>query len=247
VLAAYREAGGDPGDDALLAGFAAQRAVVRAKVALLRAAQARADAPRAEAASLVRLALRLGWRARGPLVLLVTGPPASGKSTLAASLAAEAGLAVLGSDAERKRGLGIAATARAPADAYAPEAVDAVYARLGAAAARAVQSDGVAIVDATFGTARRRAAFLDALGASAAVAAVTCEAPLAVRLDRARRRAERGGDASDADDAVAARLAARTEPLTELPAARVLPVDTTVPVAAQHAAVTAWLDERLPP
>jgi len=34
LVTAYREAGGDPGDDALLGFFAAQRALIRAKVAL---------------------------------------------------------------------------------------------------------------------------------------------------------------------------------------------------------------------
>jgi aminoglycoside phosphotransferase family enzyme len=45
VLAGYRDAGGDPGDDALLAFFAVYRALVRAKVSLVRATQA-ADPPR---------------------------------------------------------------------------------------------------------------------------------------------------------------------------------------------------------
>src|SRR5690606_10986878 len=39
LIAAYRQAGGDPGDDALIAFHAVYRAQVRAKVALLRAAQ----------------------------------------------------------------------------------------------------------------------------------------------------------------------------------------------------------------
>ena len=39
LVEAYRRAGGDPGDDGLIAFFAAYRAQVRAKVALLRAAQ----------------------------------------------------------------------------------------------------------------------------------------------------------------------------------------------------------------
>ena len=39
IVSAYRAAGGDPGDDELLAFFAAYRALVRAKVALLRRAE----------------------------------------------------------------------------------------------------------------------------------------------------------------------------------------------------------------
>ena len=41
VLASYREAGGDPGDDALVAFFGVYRALVRAKVALVRAGPGR--------------------------------------------------------------------------------------------------------------------------------------------------------------------------------------------------------------
>ena len=50
LVAAYRAAGGDPGDDALVAFFAAQRALIRAKVALVRAGQVDgADAARRRA------------------------------------------------------------------------------------------------------------------------------------------------------------------------------------------------------
>ena len=52
LVTAYREAGGNPGDDALLAFFAAQRALIRAKVALMRASQVSgADADRRSAAA----------------------------------------------------------------------------------------------------------------------------------------------------------------------------------------------------
>ena len=72
LVRAYRAAGGDPGSDALLAFFAAYRAEVRAKVALLRAEQRSAGAaeprPRARAARSCALAERLRWRARAPLV-----------------------------------------------------------------------------------------------------------------------------------------------------------------------------------
>ena len=50
LVSAYREAGGDPGDDALVTFFAAQRALIRAKVALVRAGQVEsADAARRRA------------------------------------------------------------------------------------------------------------------------------------------------------------------------------------------------------
>ena len=67
----YRRAGGDPGDDALVAFFAAYRAWVRAKVACLRALElAQHDPERAakevEARELLTLGHRFAWRARRP-------------------------------------------------------------------------------------------------------------------------------------------------------------------------------------
>jgi hypothetical protein len=107
----YRKAGGEPGDDVLLAFFAAQRALIRAKVALIRAQQVdSADAARrrAHAAALLALAARLGWEIRLGRLAAVCGPAASGKTTLAAALAARSGAHVVSSDVLRKRLLGLA-------------------------------------------------------------------------------------------------------------------------------------------
>ena len=65
-------AGGDPGDDALLAAMACYRALVRAKVDVVRAGQGDPGAPRAAAARLDQ-AVRFAWRARGPQLLAVCG------------------------------------------------------------------------------------------------------------------------------------------------------------------------------
>ena len=116
VVAAYRAAGGDAGDDALLAWHVLHRAQVRAKVALLRG-----DAGRAEADALRDLAERRAWELRLPPLLVVCGPAASGKSTLAAELGRRSGRPVLAADAVRKRLAGLAATERAGEAAYTPQ------------------------------------------------------------------------------------------------------------------------------
>ena len=72
LLTGYREAGGDPGDDALLALMACYRALVRAKIDAMRGRAERAQQRIAQATA-------LGWRARGPMLLAVCGPPATGK------------------------------------------------------------------------------------------------------------------------------------------------------------------------
>jgi len=146
VLAGYAQAGGTLPPTVLLAYYAAYRALVRTKVALLPGAQ---DGTRA-AQRLLPLARRSRWRARGPLLLLVTGPPASGKSTLAAAIGEGSGLPVVSSDATRRRG---------PAD-YGDAARAAVYRTL----ARQIAPGASAVVDATFGEPRLRSAFLDEIG-----------------------------------------------------------------------------------
>ena len=66
VLASYREAGGDPGDDALVAFFGVYRALVRAKVALVRAGQAERSQPPADGCPPAARARRAPRVARSP-------------------------------------------------------------------------------------------------------------------------------------------------------------------------------------
>nr|WP_246345099.1 AAA family ATPase [Conexibacter arvalis] len=160
LLAAYRGAGGDPGDAGLLAFHAVYRAHVRAKVSLLRAAQERDDgeeeaaaAERERSAALLAVAERYAWRLRLPPALVVCGPSASGKSVLAAEIGRRAGVEPISSDRVRKRLAGVAPTERAGQAVY-DEAMNArTYEALGRAAAEAVAAGEPAIVDATF---RRR-------------------------------------------------------------------------------------------
>lgn len=246
LVSAYREAGGDPGDDALIAFYAWYRALVRAKVRLLRAAEtagAAREAAAAHARELLDLAARMAWAARGPVLLLVTGPPGAGKSTLARALAAASGLPVLSSDAERKRALGLAADERAPDEAYDDAARAAVYRRLGERAG-ALLATGGAIVDATFATAELQQAFLDALpaGADATLRVVRCSvAPTVLRARVAARRPETA-HGSDAGPAVAARLSAAMAPLP-VDARRRLVVETDATGEAMVARVASWMDE----
>ena len=244
VLAGYRDAGGDAGDGALLAFFAVQRAVVSAKVALLRARQAHGVGARAlltRARALLGLARRLAWRARGPLVLAVGGPPASGKSTLARKLARRSGWPLAGSDAIRKLRAGVAADEPAPAAAYSGEETLRVYATLGELARLrlAAGAPGV-LVDATFGTRAARDAFRAGLAAAAPLQLLVCEAPPRVLARRAAARASEGGSASDAGAAVALRLARRFEVPGELPDVR--RIDGCLTPDHQADLVTAWLD-----
>lgn len=117
LLSAYVAHGGDPGDADLVAFHAAQRAWVRAKVALVRARQL-GESSSAEAQDLLELAQRLSWRARQPLLLLVCGLSASGKSTLAREIGRVSGVEVLSADLVRKRMAGVAPTDHARSEHY---------------------------------------------------------------------------------------------------------------------------------
>lgn len=248
LVSAYREAGGDPGDDALIAFFGVYRALVRAKVALLRVRELDGDANAAvleRARSLLALASRLTWRGRGPMLLLVTGPPASGKSTLARALAAASGLPVLSSDRERKRALGIAEAQQAPGAAYTDAQRADVYRHL-ADGADALLAGGGGIIDATFASPAVQRAFLDGLSEQArdAVRVVRCSVDPEVAARRAAERPSEDAAGSDAGPEVAAKLAAE---MTAFPvaSARRLVIETDADEAELVERVAAWLDGQL--
>jgi aminoglycoside phosphotransferase family enzyme/predicted kinase len=241
LVRGYRAAGGDPGSDRLLALMCSIRALVRAKVDFLRAAQmtgAAADARGARGRELLALAERFAWRVRLPRVTCVIGHAASGKSTLADALAVASGRTVLSSDRTRKLRAGVDPYAYAGAQAYGDAESREVYAELGR---RALRCAGGAIVDATF---RRRSdadAFVELVPEAGWI---VCEAPREVLIERARLRAQRDDSVSDAGpEIVAAELArhGRIEP----PAAPIARLDTTRSVPELLVQLGAALDASL--
>jgi aminoglycoside phosphotransferase family enzyme/predicted kinase len=239
LLAAYRRAGGDPGDARLHALFGWQRALVRAKVALLRD-----DEPAAR--RLLALAERLAWRERLAGVVLVLGPPASGKSTLARALADRAGLPLLGSDVTRKALLGVNPTARLGDDAYRVEVARAVYGALGYRAACACARHGGVVIDATGRSHELRQLLVEHLGTAGPITAIVCETPLELRLARAHARLADPERVSDADPEVVRRLATRFESLTseEDQLDRLLGADCGQPLKATLHDLVVQLDAR---
>jgi aminoglycoside phosphotransferase family enzyme/predicted kinase len=231
LVGAYRRAGGDAGDDRLLALFAAYRAQVRAKVAFTRAGQVDADAhlETGRGETLLRLARRLLWAATTPSVIVVAGVAASGKTTVGDALAERCGFARVSSDVVRKRRAGLAATKHAPAALYDDRTNRDTYAALGDQA-RALASGGV-IVDATFRRRADRDAFFRALGADMPVLVIECRAPLQVLEQRAMARQRDPGNVSDADPAVVLAQAAAFDALDEIPARRHAIVRTDQPTA----------------
>jgi predicted kinase len=247
---AYRETGGDPGEDALIAFYATYRALVRAKVALVRASQnspttAAHGHQSAAARDLIAVAERFAWQARLPLVIVVCGVPASGKSYLARALAAAAGLPHLSSDVTRKRLAGLAATQRAPIESYSAEWNARTYAELGRRAAETVTRCGGAIVDATFRHVADRLSYASAFPAAPPTLFVECQAPREVLAQRAARREQDPERVSDADTSVVLREHTAWEPLDEVPVGAHLVVRTDRPAPQILAELMALIDRRL--
>jgi aminoglycoside phosphotransferase family enzyme/predicted kinase len=250
LVDAYRDSGGDPGNESLIAFYAAYRALVRAKVALVRAGQlprgsSELSRESARARDLVALADRFAWRARLPLVIIVCGVPASGKSHLAHELAELSGLSYLSSDLARKRLAGIEPTQAAPPDVYDAQWNLRTYAELGSTAAREVSCSRGVIVDATFRRLGDREAFVKTFGAPATALFVECRAPRAVLAQRAKIRAQDPERVSDADVSVALREERSWEPLDEVPAEAHLTLRTDRPLERIVEDFMAVLDGRL--
>jgi uncharacterized protein len=243
----YRAAGGNPGDDTMLLFFGALRALIRAKVALIRASQVSgADAARrrTDADALLDLAARLGWQIRlGPLAA-ICGPAASGKTTLAGALGSLSGVVVLSSDVVRKQLLGLMPTERAPLSAYDDETNRRTYAALGRAVADRLTRGDRVLVDATFRYAKDRQAFAAAVGGVAPLW-IECRAPVGVVARRAAARKREAIRTSDADRNVAVRTVEQFEALDEAPRNRHVTVNTAAGITLTLASVRRVLDDRL--
>jgi len=201
--------------------YAVYRALVRAKVAAIRAGQEQdADIARRDREG-ARIYLGLAGRlaAPPPPALTIThGVSGSGKSLAArARVLGDARCATvrLRSDVERKRLFGLDALAASgsalDAGIYTPEAHAATYRRLAELATTALQAGWSVVVDAAFLRRAERDAFRH-LAASEAVAfsILACEAP----VEELRRRiAARKGDASEATLAVLEKQLGWVEPL----------------------------------
>lgn len=240
LVAAYRRAGGSPGGEALRSFYAAHWALVRAKVALLRGGQGE------QAQRLWDLAERLCWRARRPLAIVVCGPAASGKSTLAAALSRRSGMPVVSSDEMRKRAAGVPATSTARAEHYSSSFTHLTYDAVSREAqAHLRRRDGV-IVDATCRTRGQRALLCHRLAIAGTLPVFAyCRLPLEAAVERARRRTASAASISDATPEVVAEHYRTFQQLEELPLGWPVSVDTERPVDEQLAALARAVDERL--
>lgn len=220
LLVDYEEFSGEPAPASLRHHYVAYRALMRAKVTALRASEVTDPEQRsailADVDRLVRLARQHCERGRVRCVL-VGGPPASGKTTVAAGLAERMGAALLSADRVRKQAHGLDPRQHAPAavDAglYQEEATRRTYEELAALAGRLLVRGQSVVIDASCTWSWQRETLRQA--AQAAVADLTelrCSAPTAVLQGRLRGRVQTPDALSDAGPAVGAALADRAEP-----------------------------------
>jgi uncharacterized protein len=252
ALQAWLETLGDCTGLPLLPYYEACRALVRAKVAALRAVQPRATGPARDAA-LAECRRYLAWSserldAGRPRLLVTCGLSGSGKTWLAQRLRAPLGALHLRSDVERKRLAGLApgADSRSPPDGgiYAPEFTARTYARLLECARAALEGGESLIVDAACLRRAERLQFVNlAQARGARVAIVRCHAPDAVLRERVAARLAARNDASEAGLDVLRRQPSWWEPFDDRERPLVVEIDTSAdgPVERVRAAL-----ERLP-
>jgi len=235
---AYLEATGDYAGVVGLRLFAVHRALVRAKVALIRAGQPGAEADcesRVEVCLVVAETMAREPTQRRPRLVITCGLAGSGKTTVSGRLVESLEAIRVRSDVERKRMAGLAAAARSGSAVgeglYDSDVSRRTFARLEALARSLLEEGFSVIVDAAFLTRRERAPFLALARESGSVfRMVVCEAPVEVLRARVEARFAEARDASEADEAVLRHQLSIHEPPSEEEREHVVTIATDAPL-----------------
>jgi aminoglycoside phosphotransferase family enzyme/predicted kinase len=220
----YLEYTGDYAGVRLLRAYQVYRALVRAKVARIRAAQAHLSekertAALATYAAYMACARRLTATAQ-PVLVLMHGLAGSGKSTVAQALAQELPALRLRADVERKRLHHLQALQRSGsavgAGLYSESATRATYEALARQADSILAAGHSVIVDAASLKRWQRNLLREVAGARGArFLTASCTADPALLRRRIREREQEGRDASEAGEAVLDHQIAGAESLGE--------------------------------
>jgi uncharacterized protein len=218
-LDAWLQHGSDVDALHVLGYYTAYRALVRAKVAALRAAQPEADPADAAALHAGIAQAHADTRPRPRALMIAHGLAGSGKTTLTQSLLEATGAIRVRADVVRKRlaGLDLKAHTGSPPGAglYTEAATAATYTRLCELAAQGLAAGRAIVIDATFlRQAQRAQASRVAAAAGVPFMILDVDADLATLRARIVRRRAEGRDASEADLAVLEAQCRQREPLT---------------------------------
>lgn len=235
-LNAYLEQTGDFPGLKVLRYYLVYRAMVRAKIAALRATQQETPATTrtqawAEYQHYLDWAEQVG-QPQPPLLILMRGVSGSGKSTVARELAAHLPAIHVRSDIERKRLFGLAPLAQSKSGLgsglYTADATLHTYERLKDIAQRVLDAGFSVVLDATFLKHSQRAKF-ETMGNPCLILA--CEAPVEVLRARVAQRQAAQTDAAEADLAVLEKQLATHEALSEAERAQTIMLDTLQPIS----------------
>jgi aminoglycoside phosphotransferase family enzyme/predicted kinase len=209
---AYAAAAGDPAMATLLPFYKCYRAYVRGKVESLKSEEQEISAADRQRASLQALhyfclATRYTESRRKPILLIVCGLIATGKSTVAGLLSNLTGFPVFSSDQVRKKLAGIAPTSRRTdkfqKGIYAEQFTEQTYASLLETVEKCLASSSGVIIDATFAAPRYRSQFINLAGRfNVPVLFVECRSAEKTIRERLAARAKDPNEVSDATWAV---------------------------------------------
>ncbi len=225
LLNQYLARTGDYASMSLLSFYAVYRAMVRAKIAAISFSQTAQQSALQEVSEHLDLA-HLFTRSHKPVIYLMHGPSASGKSTLSQQLSAPLQAVILRSDIERKRLFGLSAeqsAAEPPGQGiYSVEATRQTYQHLLQLTMDVTEAGYSVIVDATFTEQQQRNLFTQFAAAQGYLCRVL---DLKVSESVLRQRIQqRKNDVSDAD------LDVLEKQLQNWPALSAQETDITIPV-----------------
>jgi aminoglycoside phosphotransferase family enzyme/predicted kinase len=223
-LSAYLENTGDYDGVRVLRFYLVYRALVRAKVACIRALQPGVcNDDKRNAGEIFRDYLQLAQRLAAwptPALIIMHGVSGSGKTTISQALLETLGAIRVRSDVERKRMHGFEPAVRTGSGIgsgiYAAGATEKTYDRLALYARELLIAGYPVVVDATFlGRSHRDAFRRIAAENGVPFAIASCVAPERTLRERVVIRDGKGKDASEAGIAVLERQLATQDPLTK--------------------------------
>jgi hypothetical protein len=223
-LKRYQELIGDQDAAELLPFWQCYRALVRAKVYLLRGANGFATAER-----YLRYAVRLGWRRLEPFILLLSGLTGSGKSTLARALSERTGITAINSDIVRKALAGKAGrqTSAYNEGIYSGTMTEKTYAKMTRMADKSLAEKRAVILDATFSRREQRDKLMRlASKHKVPLLLIHCSASEQTTHERLVRRQSQGEDVSDGRWEIFLEQKKAYQPALELTPASRLELDT---------------------